>query len=498
MKIGLPVKWIEDRSENFLASYQGRGQDAEVELAVDDAGRFLAVRARLVADLGAYLYATTPVVPVTSAMLVAGVYATPAADVELLGVATNTVPTGPCRGAGRPEATFIAERMADLAAAELGMDPVEIRRRNFIPPECFPYASPLGFTYDSGRYEQAADRLCELIDYPALRREQRAARTGGRVMGIGIAVFVERAGAGVWESGAVSVEPGGRVVIRTGSTAHGQGHATTFAQIAADELGVDPGDVQIEAGDTAVVPEGVGSFASRSVAVGGSAIVEAARQVREQARRIAAHLLDADPRDVRWEDGRFVVSGRPPVSLREVAEAMQDPDRMPAGMEAGLEATVRFELSGPVFPFGAYALTVEIDPLTGEVAVRRIVAVDDPGRVVNPLLAEGQVVGSTVQGLGEALFEEVVYDEAGQLLTGTFTQYGIPGATEVPSIESEFQETPSPLTPLGAKGIGESGSIAIPAAVANAVADALSPFGVTHLDLPYTPERVWRAIHPAG
>ena len=497
MKQGRPVKWIEDRSENFLASYQGRGQDADVELAVDDGGRFLAVRARLVADLGAYLYPTTPVVPVTSAMLVAGVYATPAADVELLGVATNTVPTGPCRGAGRPEATFIAERMADLAAAELGMDPVEIRRRNFIPPERFPYASPLGFIYDSGRYEPALDRACELIDYPGLRREQRAARAAGRVMGIGVAVFVERAGAGVWESGAVSVEPNGHVVIRTGSTPHGQGHATTFAQIAADELGVDPGDVEIRAGDTAEVPEGVGSFASRSVTVGGSAIVEAARGVREQARRVAAHVLGADPGEVRWEDGRFMVAGRRPVSLPEVAEAAHDPDRLPDGMEPGLEASVRFELTGPVFPFGAYALTAEIDPQTGDVAVGRIVAVDDAGRIVNPLLAEGQVVGSTVQGLGEALFEEVAYDEAGQLLNGTFAQYGIPGAAEVPPIESEFQETPSPFTPLGAKGIGESGSIAVPAAVANAVADALSPFGVTHLDLPYTPERVWRAIRDA-
>jgi carbon-monoxide dehydrogenase large subunit len=497
MMLGRPVKWIEDRSENFLASYQGRGQDADVELAVDDDGRFLAVRARLVADLGAYLYPTTPVVAVTSAMLVAGVYATPAADVELLGVATNKVPTGPCRGAGRPEATFIAERMADLAAAELGMDPVEIRRRNVIASERFPYASPLGFTYDSGRYERALDRACELIDYPERRREQRAARATGRVMGIGLAVFVERAGAGVWESGAVSIEPSGRAVIRTGSTPHGQGHETTFAQIAADELGVDPGHVEIRAGDTAVVPDGVGTFASRSVAVGGSAIVEAARGVMEQARRVAAHLFGADPGEVQWEDGRFKTPGRQPVSLREVAEAAHDPDRIPDGMEPGLEASVRFELAGPVFSFGAYALIIEIDPQTGHVAVGRIVAVDDAGRIVNPLLAEGQVVGSTVQGLGEALFEEVVYDEAGQLLNGAFTQYGIPGATEVPAIESEFQETLSPLTPLGAKGIGESGSIALPAAMANAVADALSPFGVTHLDLPYTPERVWRAIRDA-
>jgi carbon-monoxide dehydrogenase large subunit len=461
MMLGRPVKWIEDRSENFLAAYQGRGQDADVELAVDGDGTFLAIRARILADLGAYLYPTTPVVPVTSAMLATGVYATPAADVEMTGVATNTAPTGPCRGAGRPEATFVAERMADLAATELGIDPAEIRRRNFIPPDRFPYASPLGFAYDSGEYGRALDRVCDLIDYAGFRREQRAAREAGRVIGIGISVFVERAGSAVWESGAASVDASGRVVIRTGSTAHGQGHATTFAQIAADELGVDPEDVEVRAGDTAEVPEGVGTFGSRSVTIGGSAVLQACREVRERARRMG--------------DGSM--------SLREAAAA--------AG---GLDASVRFEISGPVFPFGAYIATVEIDPHTGLVTVGRIVAVDDPGRVVNPLLAEGQVVGSTVHGLGEALYEEVVYDDAGQLLSGSFTQYGIPSAVEVPAIESEFQETPSPLTPLGAKGIGESGSIAVPAAVANAVADALSPFGVTHVDLPCTPERVLRAI----
>ncbi|MGZ5300519.1 MAG: xanthine dehydrogenase family protein molybdopterin-binding subunit [Actinomycetota bacterium] len=465
MNLGRPVKWIETRSENFLASYQGRGQDADVELAVDADGRFLAVRARIVADLGAYLYPTTPVVPVTSAMLVTGVYATPAADVEMLGVATNAVPTGPCRGAGRPEATFIAERMADLAAAELGMDPVEIRRRNFIPPERFPYTSPLGFTYDSGRYEQALDRVCDLIDYGGLRREQRAAREAGRLTGIGVSVFIERAGAAVWESGAVSIDARGRIVVRTGSTDHGQGHATTFAQIAADELGVDPADVEVRAGDTAEVPAGVGTFGSRSVTIGGSAVLQACREVRERARQVGGGSM----------------------SLREAAAA--------AG---GLEADVRFEIAGPVFPFGAYIVTIQIDPGTGLVSVDRIVAVDDAGRIVNPTLAEGQVVGSSVHGLGEALSEEVVVDDQGQQLTGTFAQYGILSAVEVPRIDSELQETLSPFTPLGAKGIGESGAIAVPAAVANAVADALSPLGVTHLDLPYTPERVWRAIHGAG
>ncbi|MFL5796599.1 MAG: xanthine dehydrogenase family protein molybdopterin-binding subunit [Actinomycetota bacterium] len=498
IRLTRPVKWIEDRSENFLASYQGRGQDAEVELAVDADGRFLAVRARLVADVGAYLYPTTPAVPVTTAMLVTGAYEIPVVDVETVGVATNKVPTGPYRGAGRPEAAYVAERMTDLAAAELGIDPAEIRRRNFVPPERFPYESPLGFTYDSGNYARALDRACDVLGYDAVRKEQRAQREAGRVVGVGLSTFVERAGAGNWESGAVEVDPGGRVVVRVGSTPHGQGHETVFAQIAADALGVHPDDVEVRTGDTAEIPEGVGSFASRSVTVGGSAVVEAAERLKEQARRLAAHLLGTDPEEVSWEDGGLTAPGRPPLSLREVAEAANDPSRLPDGVEPGLAAEARFSLPGPVFPFGAYAVTVEVDPETGVVGVRRVVAVDDAGRVVNPLLAEGQVVGSILQGIGQALTEEAVYDDQGQLMTGSFTTYGILGAAEAVPVTSEFLETPSPFNPLGAKGLGESGSIAVPAAVANAVADALSPFGVRDLDPPYTPEKVWRAIRQAA
>jgi carbon-monoxide dehydrogenase large subunit len=284
------------------------------------------------------------------------------------------------------------------------------------------------------------------------------------------------------------------VVVRTGSTAHGQGHETTFAQIVADELGVDPDDVEVRAGDTAEVPEGAGSYASRSVTVGGSAVLEAARAVAEKARRVAAHVLGVDLAEVRWENGRPAVSGSPRLTLRQIAEAAHDARRIPNGMEPGLGASVRFELPGPVFPFGAYAAVVEIDPETGRVRVERIVGVDDAGRVINPLLAEGQVVGSAVQGLGAALSEEIVHDEQGQLLTGNLVLYGMLGASDVPPIESELQETPSPFNPLGAKGIGESGSIGVPAAVANAVADALAARGVRQLDPPFTPERVWRAI----
>ncbi len=327
MRLSRPVKWVEDRSENFLASYQGRGQDAEIELAVDADGRFLAVRARLVADVGAYLYPTTPAVPVTTAMLVTGAYEVPAVDVETVGVATNKVPTGPYRGAGRPEAAYVAERIADLAAAEVGLDPVEIRRRNFIPPERFPYESPLGYTFDSGNYARALDRACDVLGYDAVRTEQRAQRDAGRVVGVGLSTFVERAGAGNWESGAVEVEPGGRIVVRVGSTPHGQGHHTVFAQIAADALGVHPDDVEVRTGDTAEIPEGVGSFASRSVTVGGSAVVEAAGLLEEKARLVAAHVLGADPEDVRWEDGCLragarrrepLLAPRPRVPVRRV------------------------------------------------------------------------------------------------------------------------------------------------------------------------------------
>src|SRR6266540_1614172 len=374
MRLGRPVKWVEERWENFQAAYQGRGQEIEAELALDGAGRFLALRARTVADLGAYLYPGTAAPPVTSAMLLTGAYDVPAVDVEVVGVATNKVPTGPYRGAGRPEGAYVAERLADLAAAELGVDPVEIRRRNFIPPEAFPHTTALGFTYDSAVY------------------------------------------------------------------------------LAAQEVG-------------------------------------------RKAARVAAWMLGVAPEEVRLQDGGLLAApGGRSLRLAEVAAAAGDPSRLPAGLEPGLDAQVRFELPGPVFPFGAYATIVEIDRDTGRLAVGRLVGVDDGGRIVNPLLAKGQVVGSAIQGVGQALFEEAVYDDAGQLLTGNLTVYGLPTAVEAPPVEGEVVETPSPYTPLGSKGLRESGAIAVPAAIANAVADALAPLGVRHVDPPYTPERLWRIL----
>jgi aerobic carbon-monoxide dehydrogenase large subunit len=492
MRLGRPVKWVEARSESFLASYQGRGVEVEAELAVDATGRFLALRARVLADLGAYLYPITPAPPVTASMLLTGAYDVPAVDVELQGVATNKVPTGPYRGAGRPEGAYVAERLADLAAADLGLDPVELRHRNLIPPDRFPYATALGFTYDSGDYRRALDRACRLLGYRERRAEQRAARQRGRLVGVGVGVFVERAGAGLWEHGSVAVGRDGRVLVRTGSTPHGQGHRTTFAQLAADALGVAPEDVAVEAGDTATVPQGMGTYASRSVTTGGSAVHLAARQVAAAAARAAAALLGVAPEDVAVADGgRLAAPDGRSVTLAQAAAA-GDPTR-PGGQE-GLAATVRFELPGPVFPFGAYAAVVEVDRETGRVTVRRLVAVDDAGRVVNPLLAEGQVMGSTAQGIGQALFEEAAYDEQGQLLTGSFAAYALPTAVEVPPVRGELLETPSPYTPLGVKGLGESGAIAVPAVLANAVADALAPLGVRHLDPPYTPERLWRVL----
>ena len=451
LALGRPVKWAESRTESSLASYQGRGADVDAELALDRNGRMLGLRARYLADLGAYLYSTTPVAPQTAAKLLTGCYAIPVAAVELLGVCTTKVPTGPYRGAGRPEAALVIERLADLAAHELRIDPTELRRRNAIPPQGFPYTTPLGFTYDSGDYEGALDAALDLAGYEQLRDEQERARADGRLAGIGVALYVERVGPG-WETATVRIESASRVVVRTGSSPHGQGHETTFAQIAADVFGVDPDAVELRWGDSFEIPEGMGTFASRSVTVGGSAVLLACREAR----------------------ARLDVGEQPP-----------------------FETSARFELPGPVFSFGCYVASVEIDRTTGELTLQKVVAVDDCGRVVNPLLAEGQVVGATVQAVGECLFEQVGYDADGQPLAVNLYEYHLPTALSVPPVVGELRETPSPWNPLGAKGVGEGGSIGTPAAVANAVADALAPLGIRHLDLPFTPSRVWEAMEAA-
>jgi aerobic carbon-monoxide dehydrogenase large subunit len=477
--LGRPVKWAEDRLENFQAAYQGRGMEGEVELAFDDEQRLLGVRARLWADMGAYLYSTSAIPPHTAAMLMCGVYDVACADVTLVGARTDKVPTGPYRGAGRPEAAFFLERAMADAAVALGADPVELRRANLV--RSFPHPTPLGWTYDSGDYERCLDLAVELLGDAPASDERRA-------VGSGVAMYVERAG-GMWESAEATVEPSGRVVIRSGSSPHGQGHETTFAQIAADRLGIDMDDVVLRFGDSAVVPRGVGTFASRSVAMGGSAIVVALDRLIARARPLAAHLLDADTGDVVFDGGRFAAADGTSVGLREVAALAYQPMRLPRGIEVGLSASGRFR-SPMVFSSGAYAATVAIDRETGILEVLALAAVDDGGKVVNPLLAHGQVLGGIAQGLGECLVEEAVHDEAGQLRTASFADYSLLTAAEMPPLRIGVVETPSPHNPLGAKGLGEGGAIGSLPAVANAVAAAVGE----HVDPPFHAEKLWHVM----
>jgi carbon-monoxide dehydrogenase large subunit len=497
MRLGRPVSWVEDRNENFIGSYHGRGIDADVELAVSADGRFLALSGRLLADLGAYLYPVSAVSPTCAGIMLTGTYDIPTASVEVLGIATNKAPIGPYRGAGRPESTFVIERLADMAARRLGMDPAEIRRRNLIDKAAFPYRNPLGYTYDSGDYAAALSRVQECLPYSGWRAIQSARRAEGRLIGIGLAVFADRTGPGLWERAKVSVRSSGTVAVTIGASPHGQGHETTFAQIAADALGVSPADVEVRHGDSSEL-DGMGTYGSRSVAVCGSALVEAAKEVKEQAKRAVSHVLEVDARDLVWGDGRFYVKGSPEfgMTLMQAAAAAANAQDLPPDISRTLEATSRFALAGLVFPFGAHAAVVEVDPETGLVTLLRLATVDDAGLIVNPLLAEGQVHGSVAQGIAAALWEEMSYDEEGQPLTASFADYGIPSAADLATAEvsGEFQTTPSPLNPLGAKGVGESGTIGVPAAIGNAVIDALAPFGVDHADLPYTPEKVWRLL----
>jgi aerobic carbon-monoxide dehydrogenase large subunit len=445
---GRPVKWAEDREENFVASYQGRGMEADIELALDADARMLAIRARIWADLGGYLMPSTPIPSHTTAMLMCGVYDIQAADVEVAGRRTNKVPTGPYRGAGRPEAAYFVECTVDVAARQLGMDPLELRRRNLIQE--LPYQTALGWTYDSGDYARCLDMAAELV-----RSEHRSDEE--RAVGTGFGMYVERAG-GTFETADAELLPDGKVLVRSGSSPHGQGHDTTFAQLAADRLGVGLEDVELRFGDSKEVPRGVGTFASRSVAMGGSAVVQAVEALKEKCEAVAR--------------GRSM-------SLREIAEA-----------EAGLRASARFS-SDMVFSSGAYGAVVEIERATGRLRVLRLVAVDDAGTIVNPLLAEGQVVGGVAQGLGQSLVEQAVYDAEGNPTFASFVGYSLLTAAEMPEVVTAFVESPSPLNPLGAKGIGEGGAIGTPAAVANAVADAL---GGVRVDPPFGEEKLWRAL----
>jgi aerobic carbon-monoxide dehydrogenase large subunit len=495
-RLARPVKWVATRGEDQITTNHSRGSVCEGELALDADGRITGLRARITAPLGTALLNAAAGPPWNHARLLPGCYVVPACDISVTGALTTTTPVAAYRGAGRPEACFVIERLMDAGARALGLDPAEIRRRNFIPSDAFPYRTVTGQLYDSGDYHLALERALDAADYAGLRREHVRRRARGEVVGIGLAAYVEPCALG-WESGSIKVERSGRVTAITGSSAHGQGHETTFAQIVADHLGVTPDDVAVVHGDTRSGPEGFGTFGSRSVVLGGSALARVAVDVREKGRRIAAQLLEAAAADVVGAPGGFQVAGVPQrrVSWREVAVAAYGGGHgLPAGESPGLEATLYFQPEAEVWTFGAVVCGVRIDPETGRLVIERLVWADDAGTVINPLLAEGQLHGSLAQGLGQALFEEIVYDGDGQLVTGTLMEYAIPRADEVPPVVIEKTCTPSPRNPLGAKGVGEAGCIGIPPAVVSAAVDALAPFGITHLDMPLTPARLWTAL----
>jgi carbon-monoxide dehydrogenase large subunit len=515
---GRPVKFFEDRSENYLHTTHGRDHITDIEVGAEPDGRITALKVKTWANLGAYLSTIAPGIPTTLyGRMVAGCYKIPNIHVDVTGVYTNTAMVDAYRGAGRPEAAFVIERVCDLVAAETGLDPAEVRRRNFIQPEDFPYDSGIGMLpYDSGNYELALDRALENVGYAALRQEQAARRANGsrKLLGVGLSSYVEVCGvapskwiglagegwgAGLWESANVRVHLTGKTVVTTGSLPHGQGHETTFAQLVADELGVPYDDIQIEHSDTQGTPFGFGSYGSRSLTVGGTAIYKSVAKVREKAKELAAHLLEAAPEDIIFENGKAFVRGTPDASktIQDLALAAHVAYDLPPGMEPTLEATTFYDPPNCTFPFGTHVCVVEVDRDTGEIELLRYVAVDDVGNVINPLIVDGQVHGGIAQGLAQALYEGAVYDDSGELITGTMNDYAIPRARMVPTYELDRTVTPSPVNPMGAKGAGEAGTIASTPAVANAVIDALAHLGVRHLDMPLTPEKLWRAMAPA-
>ncbi len=494
VRLGRPVRWAATRREDFETTNHARGSVCEGELALDADGRILGLRARIVSPLGASLMFAAPGSPWNHVRCMPGAYIVPSCDIAVEGALTSTAPVSAYRGAGRPEAIFVIERLMDVAARVLGLDPAEIRRRNLIPKGRFPYRTITGQVYDSGDYGEALERALAAADYAGLRRAQQARRARGEVVGVGVMSYVEPCALG-WESGSVKVERSGRVTAITGSSAHGQGHETTFAQVVADALGVTPEEVTVVHGDTRRGPEGFGTHGSRSTALGGGALVEASMVVRDKGRRIAAKLLEAGAADVVSAPGGFHVIGAPQkrITWREVANAAYAGGAaLPAGEAPGLESSSYFQPEGEAWSFGAMVASVSIDRETGRLAVESLVWVDDAGTIVNPLLAEGQLHGALAQGLGQALMEQVVYDERAQLVTGTLMDYAVPRANDVTPVTIEKMHTPSPRNPLGAKGLGEAGCIAVPPVVVNAVVDALAPFGVTHVDMPLTPQKLWR------
>ncbi len=512
-KLGRPIKWIETRSENMQVTHQGRDQIAHTKMGAKRDGTITAFHVKILADFGAYNMILTPLIPSLGAFVMGGCYAIPNVQTDIIGVFTNKCPTDAIRGAGRPEATHMIELTLDALAHELEMDPLEIRRKNFIPTDMFPATVATGVIYDSGDYPKTLDKLMEHVDVDAFRREQQELRTKGVYRGIGFCTYTEICGlapsrvtgpagvgvqAGLWESAMVRVHNTGAVTVYTGTSPHGQGLETAMAQIVADKLGVDPAIVEVVHGDTATGPEGRNTYGSRSLATGGEAVAKAADKVVAKVKSIVAAEIEAAPEDIEVSGGKFSVRGSPDkgLSLAEVAGVAYI-GAVPEGMEPGLEETTFYDPENFVFPFGAHACLVDVDADTGKVKIVRYVAVDDCGKAVNPMLIDGQVHGGVVFGIGQALYERIHYDEDGQLVTGTFVDYALPTAAELPSLETDRTETPSPVNSLGAKGVGEAGTIAASAAVTNAVIDALRPLGVDFINMPLSPMRVWEAIRSA-
>ncbi|MFF3664181.1 xanthine dehydrogenase family protein molybdopterin-binding subunit [Microtetraspora malaysiensis] len=512
-RLGKPVKWTESRSEGNLTVHHGRDQLQRISVAADADGRIRGVKVDLLADMGAYLMLVTPGVPLLGAFMYSGVYKMDAYDFTCTGVFTTKVPTDAYRGAGRPEATFAIERMVDELAAELGMDPIELRRRNWIRHGEFPYTTVCGLTYDSGNYEAATDRALTLFGYDRLRAEQadRRAREDPVQLGIGVSTYTEMCGlapsrvlgslsygAGGWEHASVRVLPTGKVEVVTGTSPHGQGHETAWSQIVADALGVPFEDVAVLHGDTSSSHKGMDTYGSRSLVVGGIAVVQACEKVKEKARQVAAHLMEASPDDIEFSRGEFRVRGTGTSrTIQEIALATFAAHDLPDGFEPRLDADATFDPDNFSFPHGTHLCAVEVDTETGATRIRSYVAVDDVGNVVNPLIVEGQVHGGIAQGIAQALFEEAVHDADGNLLTTTMADYLLPSAADLPAYTTDRTETPATTNPLGVKGVGEAGTIASTPAVVNAVVDALRPYGVRDVPMPCTPERVWRALGQA-
>jgi carbon-monoxide dehydrogenase large subunit len=504
-RINHPVKWVESRRENFQCTIHGRGHVDYFELAAKRDGAMLGLKLKLIQDLGAYHQLLTPAIPTLSVLMMPGLYRFKNISADIVGVFTNCVPTDAYRGAGRPEATHGIERMVDILAGELQMDPAEIRFKNFVPNNEFPYATATGLHYDSGDYAKPLKEALAQVDYPKLRQEQKTARAAGKLMGIGISTYGEICAigpspatpAGGWESATVKIEPTGKVTVMTGASPHGQGEETTFAQIAADELGVDIDDVLVLHGDTSIVQYGIGTFGSRGTAIGGTALYYALQDLKAKVKKFGAMLLETE--EVTLGGGACIdeATGKS-IPFAEVAAAAYRALKLPPNTEPGLVATHFWEPPNFTFPFGAHIVVSEVDPDTGSIEIHRYIAVDDCGKIINPLIVAGQVHGGVAQGLGQALWEQAVYDDNGQLVSGELTDYAIPRAHLMPWIESSHTETPSPVNPLGVKGVGEAGTIGCSPAVVNSVVDALSRFGVRHIDMPLTPEKVWNAIHQGG